>query len=180
MSCIAPPQFRMFNILNLAESCTPPLRDENSGKMPIHKLNGTLGLDGGHSSVHILWHNISWNFQRHGWTEDGLQVVPVDWNPPGIQANRKHGPKDNCKLHNFFKMCLSGQFHVFVLNHWWGWTQTNFFTGNSGKDQRGVYCFNTTRWISQKPLHTEDQNRLRGTSCSRPCTCRGEDHTWPS
>ena len=26
---------------------------------PIHELDGTLGLDGGHCSVHILWHNIT-------------------------------------------------------------------------------------------------------------------------
>ena len=72
MSCIAPPHARIFNILNLAESRTPPLRDEDSGKMPIHKLNGSLGLDGGHRSVHILWHNISWKFQSEciswGWS----------------------------------------------------------------------------------------------------------------
>ena len=26
---------------------------------PVHELNGTLGLDRGHGSVHILWHHIS-------------------------------------------------------------------------------------------------------------------------
>lgn len=30
-----------------------------TGRTPVHELNGTLGLDGGNSGIHILGHNIT-------------------------------------------------------------------------------------------------------------------------
>ena len=30
-----------------------------AGGAPVHELDGALGLDGGHSSVHVLWHHIA-------------------------------------------------------------------------------------------------------------------------
>ena len=103
-------------ILNLdtwhAESRTQPLMDENSGKMPIHKLNGTLGLDGSHCSVHILWHNISWKLTP-AWTalnrtEDDLQVLQVyivKPTPKSRQTKKKLVQKDNCKFFQKSKVC---------------------------------------------------------------------------
>src|SRR3546814_20329585 len=33
--------------------------DLETGRTPVHELDGALGLDGGNSAVDILWHNIS-------------------------------------------------------------------------------------------------------------------------
>ena len=111
---------------------------------PVHELNGTLGLDRGHGSVHILWHHISLPSTGCPLLPTNMYVIHLHTLVPAVKEATTGMTEPKLKK--------------------------NYHT-----ESPAVHFLRTNIFPSCNFLPSS-----RGTSCSRPCTCRGEDHTSPS
>ena len=148
---------------------------------PVHKLNGTLGLDGSHSCVDILWHHVSleanYRYERCATLAMGkrtshcnsmCQLLPCTgfqlvWNCSFMVA--MVWSKPYYVAYWLSDLNASSLLNICML--WWRLSTINgclllFLPA-------GVQWFGSCY-----------QPSILDTSCSMPCTCRDEDRTSPS
>ena len=59
-----------------------------ASRAPVHKLDGTLGLNGGHRCVHVLWYNVTSVPEQQA----ALQLATRSSNPePTMTCEHAHG-----------------------------------------------------------------------------------------